>query len=112
MRHYSCRIIPETDHMSIAPCPSHTTDAPLPLRQPPQVIVVGCDDESGPGIFGSAHMRGEWVARYLSLDGDIVKEIRSLLGAIGVAHLEPATAARVAKAISELEAARNPCSGR
>ncbi len=88
------------------------TTQPLPLRAPPQVIVVGCDDRNGPGLFGSAHMRGDWIVRYLSLEGDIAKEIRSLLATLGGTHLAPETAARVAKAIADLEGARNPCLGR
>lgn len=82
---------------------------PTPARRaPPEVLLVGCDDRRGSGVFGSAHMNGEWVARYLNLDGELAREIRGIFGALGGCHLDPETARRVAKALADLEVARNP----
>lgn len=86
-----------------------TIPAPACRRMPPEVIVVGCDDRQGAGVFGSAHMSGEWVTRYLSLDGELAREIRGIFGALGGCHMDAETARRVAKALGDLEVARNPC---
>lgn len=98
--------------MSCEPTTQETNDAPLPRRGPPEVLVVACDEDGGAGVFGSAHMGGEWVARYLNLNGELAREIRGIFGALGGCHLDAETARRVSKALGDLEVARNPALSR
>ncbi|MCW3783586.1 hypothetical protein [Defluviimonas salinarum] len=45
----------------------------------PEHLRIVCCDGLGPGIFGSAHIGGEWVKTYLRADGAVASGILEFL---------------------------------